>query len=527
MADVLAAIDVGTNSIHLVVARADADDRFEVIAREKDQVRLGQGAGDMKHLAPEAVDRGVAALRRYRDLADAHSAELRAVATSAVREAEDHHTFLDRARTEAGVEVEVISGVEEARLIHLGVLSALPVFDERILVCDIGGGSTELVLGERGETLAARSLKLGAVRLTNRFFAGGNPSKADIEECRRHVRATLVPFEQAVRRHGFATAVGSSGTIEQIVRLARRSAGDEEPVRTWNGARATGDEVRGVAADLARAARKGSLDEVDGLDPKRLDIITAGALILEGVVDRLGVDELTVSEAALREGVLIDTLARIRGGSLHHVTDVGRRSVRHLAEANDPDPEHSAWVAALALQLFDDLAPGLGLDRDSRDHLEAAALLANVGLAVSHDGHHKHSYYVIRHSDRLVGFTDAEIERIALVARYHRKSAPKPRHAEYARLDPGEQATVRALAAILRVAIGLDRTHSGRVARVRARPGRGALRIEVTPSSGHEPELELFTATERAELLAEVLSTPVEVVAIDPVPVAGAPQEVG
>ncbi len=519
MADVLAAIDVGTNSFHLVVARADADDRLDVIAREKEQVRLGEGAGDMKHLSPEAVARGVEVLRRFRGLADARDAELRCVATSAVREAEDHDTFLDRARTEAGVEVEVISGVEEARLIHLGVLSALPVFDERLLVCDIGGGSTELVLGQHGETLAARSLKLGAVRLTNRFFADGTPSKSDVQACRRHVRSTLVPFERSVRRHGFEVAVGSSGTIEQVVRLARRSAGDDEPLRTWNGVTATAEEVEGVAADLARAARKGTLGDVDGLDPKRVDIITAGALILEGVVQQLGIAELTVSEAALREGVLLDTLQRVRGGSLHHVTDVGRRSVRHLAEANDTDIEHSAWVATLALQLFDDLAPGMGLDRDCRDHLEAAALLANVGLAVSHDGHHKHSYYVIRHSDRLVGFTDAEIERIALVARYHRKSAPKARHPEFARLDPAEQQVVRALAAILRVAIGLDRTHSRRVASVRARPGKGALRVEVTPAPGDPAELELFSAEERSGLLAELLDTPVEVVIV---PVAAA-----
>ncbi len=514
MADVLAAIDVGTNSFHLVVARVDDADRFDVITREKEQVRLGQGAGDMKHLAPEAVERGVAVLRRFRGLAAARDAELRAVATSAVREAEDHHAFLERARTEAGVEVEVISGVEEARLIHLGVLSALPVFDQRLLVCDIGGGSTELVLGERGETLAARSLKLGAVRLTTRFFAGGSPSKSDIEACRRHVRATLVPFERSVRQHGFEVAVGSSGTIEQVVRLARRSAGDEEPLRTWNGVTATAAELEAVASDLARAARKGTLDDIDGLDPKRVDIITAGALILEGVVTHLDIAELTVSEAALREGVLLDTLQRIRGGSLHHVTDVGRRSVRHLAEANDTDVDHSAWVATLALALFDDLAPGLGLDLDCRDHLEAAALLANVGLAVSHDGHHKHSYYVIRHSDRLVGFTDAEIERIALVARYHRKSAPKTRHPEFARLAPAEQDIVRTLAAILRVAIGLDRTHSRRVASVRARPGKGALRIEVTCRDSEDCEVELFSAAERSGLLAEVLDTPVEVVPV-------------
>ncbi len=513
MPEVLAAVDVGTNSLHLVVARVADGDRFEVIAREKEQVRLGQGAGDMKTLAPDAVDRGIAALDRFRRLADAHGAELRAVATSAVREAENHDEFLHRARQEAGVDVEVISGVEEARLIHLGVLSALPVYERRLLLCDIGGGSTELLLGLRGEIRAARSLKLGAVRLTNRFFAGDTPTKGDVEACRRHVRSGLVAFERAVDREGFDVAVGSSGTIEQVVRLARRRAG-EEPARTWNGATATAGEIEEVTVELARAARKGTLAEVDGLDPKRADIITAGALILEGVVQRFGIQEITVSEAALREGVLIDTLERIRGGSLHRVTDVGRHSVRHLADAFDDDPAHSAWVATLALQLHDDLAGLLGLDGASRDHLEAAALLANVGLAVSHDGHHKHSYYVIRNSDRLLGFTDAEIERIALVARYHRKSAPRSRHPEFARMTAEEQAVIRALAGLLRVAIGLDRTHGRRVSAVRAREDDGSVVVEVTPTVGCDVELEVHTAAERSGLLADVLGQPVEVVRV-------------
>jgi exopolyphosphatase/guanosine-5'-triphosphate,3'-diphosphate pyrophosphatase len=521
--DVLAAIDVGTNSVHMVVARVTGDDRFEVVTREKEQVRLGHGAGDMKELAEDAIERGVETLGRFRHIADAHGALIRAVATSAVREAQNHDDFLRRARSEAGVDVEVISGAEEARLIHLGVLSALPLFEERIVVCDIGGGSTEVVVGERGEVLASRSLKIGAVRLTNRFFAGDHPSQArgdargivvtkgSIDECRHYVRGALSTFERQVRKHGFSVAVGSSGTIEQLVRLARRSTGDDDPLRTWNGVTSTDEELRGVIDNVTRAARKGALDEVDGLDPKRVDIITAGALILEGVIDRLGITELTLSEGALREGVLIDSLQRIRGGSTRHISDVARRSVRHLADAFDDDPAHSAWVATLALQLFDDLAGDLGLAEDLRDDLEAAALLANVGLMVSHDGHHKHSYYVIRNSDRLLGLTDAEIERVALVARYHRKSAPKSRHPEFARLDEDEQQVVRGLAAILRVAIGLDRTHGRRVSAARARRVDDGVIIEVTPTVGEEIELELHTAAERSGLLSEVLGVPVEV----------------
>ena len=194
----LAAIDIGTNSFHMVVARVGeiegvegpSGPAFEVIAREKEMVRLGSGGGNMKRLAPDAIDRGVAALDRLARIAAVHDADIHSVATSAVREAENAQEFLDRARTEAGVEVDVISGVEEARLIHLGVLQAVPVFDRRILLVDIGGGSTELLIGEKGETLAARSFKLGAVRLTDRFFPGGNVTA-------KRVASTVAPRSSA------------------------------------------------------------------------------------------------------------------------------------------------------------------------------------------------------------------------------------------------------------------------------------------------------------------------------------------
>ena len=201
--------------------------------------------------------------------------------------------------------------------------------------------------------------------------------------------------------------------------------------------------------------------------------------MLEGVADIFGIKSFVFSEAALREGVLLDTIARLQGGALHHLRDVSRRSIRALAERCDDDLAHSAHVATLALQLFDATESLHGLPADAREYLEAGALLANVGLVISHSKHHLHSYYVIRNSE-LTGLTDTEIEIIAQIARYHRKSAPKASHAEFGRLSPEHQRLVKTLAGILRVAIGLDRSHDGRVrsvmAQVRKRsPGdRGA-----------------------------------------------------
>jgi exopolyphosphatase / guanosine-5'-triphosphate,3'-diphosphate pyrophosphatase len=518
--DTLAAIDVGTNSMHLVVARVTGEDQFEIIAREKEMIRLGTGGGDMKRLTPEAMERGVECLQRMRLIADISAAPVRAVATSAVREAENHEEFVALARERAVVDIEVISGVEEARLIHLGVLQAVPVFDHRLLLCDIGGGSTELLIGERGRTITARSFKLGAVRLTNRFFPGERLHPSAVSSCRTFVRSTLSAYSREVSAHGFEVAVGSSGTIQAVAAIAQATTG-EDPPKTFNRYRLTADDVRAVAKAAAGAASVKQRSRIPGLAAERADIILAGVLTLEGVVETFGVDELEVSDYALREGVLLDTLQRTRGGSLHHLRDVSRRSVRHLAELCDEEPEHSAHVARLALDIFDGLAETGSLDlggtpaEPAREYLEAGALLANVGLFISHSEHHRHSYYVIRNSEVLTGFTNDEIEIIALLARYHRKSTPKLRHPEYARLPDGDQRLVRTLAAILRVAIGLDRSHGRKVRGVRvSRPGRRIV-LELLPAPDADLTLERYSADSRKDLLVDVLGRPVELADLD------------
>jgi exopolyphosphatase/guanosine-5'-triphosphate,3'-diphosphate pyrophosphatase len=516
----LAAIDVGTNSIHLVVAHVAGPDRFEIITTEKEMVRLGTGGGDMKVLPPEVIARGVACLRRMRQIAEAAGARVRAVATSAVREAENHGEFVAAARRDAGVEVEVISGLEEARLILLGVLQAIPVFDRRLLLCDIGGGSTEILIGERGQTLTARSFKLGAVRLTNRFFTGERLHPSAVSSCRTFIRSTLSPYARDVTTHGFDVAIGSSGTIAAVAAMAQAASGAEPP-KTFNRYRLTADDVRAVAKAAASASSVKQRSRLPGLEAARADIILAGVLILEGVVESFGVDELEVSTYALREGVLLDTYQRSEGGSLHHLRDVSRRSVLHLAEMCDDDPVHSAHVARLALELFDGLvevtagspaAPLADLGEPAREYLEAGALLANVGLFVSHSKHHLHSYYVIRNSDVLTGFTDDEIEIIALLARYHRKSTPKPRHPQFALLSADDQRLVRTLAAVLRVAIGLDRSHAQQVQAMRVRRDEGdRLVIDLVPVPGGDVELERYSAEQRTDLLEEVLGEPLTI----------------
>lgn len=521
---VLAAADIGTNSIHLVVARVDGD-RFEVLEREREMVRLGSAAGDMKELTDEAMDRGIAVLDRFRQVAAIHGAGLRAVATSAVREAASRHVFIRRAWTEAGVRVEVISGFEEARLIHLGVLQAVPTFDRQMLVCDIGGGSTELVVGRSGEVLLARSVRLGAIRLTHRWFDTERLAPGAVEACRRDIRTSMASALREARRLGHEVAVGSSGTVRSVCQMVA-ARGDGPQPRTLNNFTVTREQIDDVVQRLARASTVKARAKTPGLDPRRADIILAGALILEQVVATLEVTELTYSDNALREGVLLDTWRREHGGSLHHLSDLRRRSVMHLVELMDEDPAHSVQVARLALWLFDALADRHELGDQEREVLEGAALLCNVGLFISHAAHHKHSYYVIRNSEHLTGFTDREIELIAQVARYHRKSPPRKKHSEFAALERADQRRVRTLAAILRVAVGLDRNHAGQVTGVRCRPGgvgggdggaaegAGPLVIEAeTASDPDDAQLDIHAAGERKDLLEEVLDTEVDIVA--------------
>lgn len=514
---VLAAVDIGTNSVHMVVARIRPDGRVELLDREKDMVRLGRSGGDMKTLDADAIDRGVAALRRCREVADAHGAEVAAVATSAVREADNRREFIDRAWAEAGVHVDVVSGFEEARLIHLGVLQALPLFDKTVLLVDIGGGSTEVLVGREGEVLASRSFRLGAIRLTERHLQRDPIKDKHVARARRHAEGMMAAFASEVAELGVDAVVGASGTVETVVRMAMSARGDTDSPngpRSLNAVSVSASEIRSVVATVVEARTPDAIARLPGADPSRADILLAGAIILEQFVDTFEVPAVTFSDYALREGVLLDQARRRTGGTLHHLRDLRRASVLRLMDMTDRQPEHARETARLALELFDGLQSRLGHDDEARELLEAAALLCNVGVFISHSGHHKHSYYVIRNSEHLAGFTERELEIIGQVARYHRKSTPKAKHPEFAALDADDQATVRGLAAVLRVATGLDRSRERRVAAVSVDipddPAE-AVTILLHPTGPVALDLERHAAATRRELLEDVLGRDVDV----------------
>jgi exopolyphosphatase/guanosine-5'-triphosphate,3'-diphosphate pyrophosphatase len=282
------------------------------------------------------------------------------------------------------------------------------------------------------------------------------------------------------------------------------------------------DRLSAVVENVVAARTAEARSRIGGLEPRRVDIIVAGAVLLEQIMIEMAIDEMVVSTYALREGVLLDRQAQRPDDPLHHLTDPRRASVEDVAAQFDPDIDHSRHATDLALAIFDEVAGYLGRSEDCRDTLEAAGRLHNVGLTISHASHHRHSYYVIRHSELLTGFTDHEIELIAQVARYHRKSAPKVKHPEFALLDRADQDTVRLLAGILRIAIGLDRTHSGVVSSVTCRIDDDGLTIEAAVD-GRDASLELYTADERRGLLAEAMGMPVRIVLTEGTLVTGGP----
>ena len=507
-----AAIDVGTNSFHLVVARTSSTGGFEVLAAEKEMVRLGAGAGsgDIKSLTPDAIDRGIDALRRFRQVADIWDADITAVATSAVREAENGEVLVQRALEEAGVVVEVISGIEEARLIRLGAIQAVKVFDRQHLVIDIGGGSTEFVVGKGAEVLEARSVKLGAVRLLDRFFPDGKVDDGAVDACRRHVRSYLNPAVRDVGRYG----ARRRGRVLGHHRHARGHGGHpphRAPPRHHQRALA---HPSGAEAGRRRGGR---CEDDEGPRP------TGGPRRAPGRHHRArggaARADLPTSSASTSSPTRTSRCGRgccstAPVGSTRRPASARPGSAIRVAPASSTWPPAStptsitpATSSELALALFDQIAPVHGLGAEDRELLAAAGMLHNVGLAISHASHHRHSYYVIRNSDLLTGFNNHEIELIAQVARYHRKSMPRPKHDEFGRLSLRDRLVVRVLAGVLRVAIGLDRTHAGLVRALRATVDdeRRRLLVELDVAPGADPSLELYTAEERCALLAETL----------------------
>lgn len=516
--DTLAAIDVGTNSFHLIVVKLLDQKQFKLITKEKVVVRLGESPSTMKRLSDDAIDRGVEAMTLFKQIAALTSSPIRAVATSAVREASNADEFIARVREETGIEIEVVSGFEEARLIYLGVMQALPIYNERVALFDIGGGSTEFVIGEQGKISYANSFPVGAIRTTQRWFASEAVTREQVERCRLYIRGEIYHAVQEIRRGKVTTAVASSGTAQTVASMALAMRGEEIP-ESLNGVTVSYDEVRRVLDVVISAKSHRERAELPGVDPRRADILVAGCLLLEIILADCGFREYTISSYALREGVILDTLQKLDNDPwMMHLSDLRYETVMKIGRMYAFDEPHARHVADLALDLFDALEPLHKLDVGMRELLEAGALLHDIGYYISHSGHHKHSQYLIQNGEML-GFTNQEIAMIANIARYHRKSHPKKTHPEFASLRKAEQQTVRYLAAILRVADGLDRTHKANVESLDIAVDESTISISPICRDGCNPTFEVWSASRKKGLMEEAFAREVNIVSFQPTPV--------
>ncbi len=503
------AIDVGTNSFHAVVASVSPKGVFTIHSRDKDNVRLGESTSDMKYITPEAMERGIIAMKRFAGMAAQAKAPVRAIGTSAMREALNRDEFVQRVREATGIEIEVVSGNEEARLIYLGVLQALPILDTKALVIDIGGGSTETIVGLRGEMLYGHSAKLGAIRLTRRFFSEERLSTKAIKDCRDYIRGEWALVFRSIHVCGFDKAVASSGTAQTIAAVAlaqKNRLPDDDEGESLNGVTLTQSEILSAIELILQAKTAKKRAEIPGMDIKRADIIVGGALIMEQIITRLNVRELTISDYALREGILLDYYQKqFDIERYHHLSRLRYESVMNLCDTCQIDKRHAEHVRKLALQIFDELKEqGFhALGETDRELLEAASFLHDVGYHISSDQHHKHSYYIIRNSP-LLGFTNDEEELIANIARYHRKSHPKLKHENFQRVPPGKRQLVSLLAGILRIAEGLDRRRQAIIQKITALNTASELVLEMECRECEEtPEIEIWSAERRTTLLEE------------------------
>lgn len=457
-------IDLGTNSVRLLLVRISSNRSYTILSQRKETIRLGEGEFERETLRSEAMDRAVMVCQKFAAMARTQRAEeIIAYATSATREARNRAHFLRRLEEEAKLEVHVISGKEEARLTYLGVASGLNMGDRQGLFIDIGGGSTEIVVGDQYEYFFLDTLKVGAIRLSMLFMEQdeGPIDTKRYERIRDYVRDTAIRTLQKANRYRLGMCIGSSGTIENLADIAvrqfhgrRREPGDAITYRQLKQA------VETLCA-LPLVERK----KVPGINPDRADIIIGGAAILDTMMSELDLLEFHVSERSMRDGMLEDYLSRMEGDGAAQDVTFREASVLRLGRSLGFDEGHARHVAHLALNLFDEARDeGLhDLTFRERELLEYAALLHDVGVSLSYSNHQVHSYYFITNAD-LLGFDQTEIAVIGATALFHRKRFPRKRKdPEFAALDERSQEVVKVLGTVLSIAEGLDRSHMGLV----------------------------------------------------------------
>ena len=510
----IAALDLGSNSFHLLVVDARADGSFEPLVREKEMLRLADVVSREGRITDRAAEDAVAAVRRLKALAEAAGAEeIVAKGTSALREADNSSELVDRIDARTGVLVDVISGQEEARLIFAAIRASVLLEPGPAVCLDLGGGSLEIMVGDQRGMQWATSSKLGVARLTAELVQHDPLEPEDVRRLRRRVGSVLAPIASEVARHRPQMLVGTSGTLCDLARMAAARSG---PVPdSVNQLTVTKQDLAAVHARLL-ALPSGARAKLAGLEVKRADIVPAGSVVLMVAMELFGFDRLTVGEWALREGIVIDAIGH------HDPADWGedahairRSSVAGLARRCGADEGHGRQVARLATEILDATASLHQLDADDRELLEHAAVLHDIGEHVSVDAHHKHTAYLIQNG-RLRGFSPDEVNVLACLGRFHRRGDPKPSFEAYAALDQGARTRVDQMSAILRLADGLDRSHAGAVRSLDVNVDRRGEVVSLAIDADGNAELELWGVRRKRDLFEQIFGCRLEVSLAEP-----------
>lgn len=508
----IAAIDIGSNSIKLVVVEAATPDSLAFLAREKEVVRLGHETLRQGHIASSAIERSAAAIKRFKLIADARGAEaIVAIATASVREADNAAEFTEEIWQRTGVQVEVLSGIEEARLIGLAAQQACAIRDTTQLNIDIGGGSTELSLFHDLNHLQLFSVKLGAVGMTERFLSTDPVKPKELRQLKDEIRAALERPAREFSQAKWDQVSGTSGTILALGEAVNhaRGGGVSPAANSSIGWEIPFNQLAKFNESLERktVAERAALP---GISAQRAEIVIAGGQILEGVMRALKINKMRTCEWALREGAIIDRLRELDAEArppLPDMADPRLRGVRAVGVRFGYEKVHAYQVAMLAEKIFDGLAAVFKLKRQHRTLLSAAALLHDVGYHIAHEAHHKHSLYLIKHSE-LTGFSETERLIIANVARYHRRSMPKERHLDYMALNPPERELVSNLSAILRIADGLDRGHESAVKDIKVTCDNQSVTLELMADRNCGQEV--WAARQKSETFEQVFKRKLE-----------------
>jgi exopolyphosphatase / guanosine-5'-triphosphate,3'-diphosphate pyrophosphatase len=508
----IAAIDIGSNSLKLAVIQAAASDSFTVILQERERVRLGHETLKTHRLSAEAINLSADAIAKFRSIAESRNADsIIAVATASVREAGNAAEFVGEIKNRTGVTIEILSSLEEARLIGIAAAQNFNLQKGSLMNIDIGGGSTELSLMKDGEPHKLFSMKLGAVGLTERFIVSNPPKKREIENLRAEIASALEHPLRKIKGETWQISTGTSGTILNLAGLLNFQNGEninQKPVI----------QLKKLAALNEMLARI-TLEErvkLPVISAQRAEVIVAGGQILENVMRALKIETLQPCSFALREGVIIDYLREIEAESLPPVPDVEDKRLRGvfaIGRRYGYEERHALQVADLAEKIFDQIAPLYNLKRHLRTLLSAAALLHDVGYHISHESHHKHSFYLIKHSE-ITGFSETEKLFIANIARYHRGSLPKESHTEFMKLLEKDRKTVAQLSGILRLADALDHGYENRIKNIKFKRLAQNLSMKLISDENCEAELQsveqkkdLFEAAFDCKLTATANST--------------------